>query len=247
MWVFKSKVWIGIWCLLISNVLSGQSKQITNQSLYWIRYYNQAEFNPNWVWHNELEERRFLNNNQHHHFIFHSRMHYKFNSKFDIAGGITYSLQSPHFQDSNSNLSVPEWRPVQEVNWIQTITPKWKFSHRFRTDERFIHKNEGNKLISGYDFNFRFRYRLQASATLLKNYDQVTVLKIANEIMWNAGKAVKNNHFDQNRFYIGIEQKLSDEISAEFGYLYWYQQRPSGYQFFDRDILRLTFFHRIKI
>jgi hypothetical protein len=65
--------------------------------------------------------------------------------------------------------------------------------------------------------------------------------------MINVGKAIVYNQFDQNRIYVGIEQGLGKGISAEIGYLYWYQQRASGNQFFERDIIRFTLNHKIKL
>jgi hypothetical protein len=65
--------------------------------------------------------------------------------------------------------------------------------------------------------------------------------------MVNAGDKIIYNQFDQNRVYAGIEQGLNKKFTIELGYLHWYQQRASGYQFFDRDIIRLTIYHKIKL
>lgn len=234
--------------LLNSICVKSQNKQVTNQSLYWMRYYNQLSLNENWTWHNEIDERRFLINNKHQHFIMHSRIHYKFYKNADVALGFTYSLQDPQEPYSESTLTIPELRIVQEINQNNAITNKFSIQHRIRIDERFFRKNDGTELLKGYDFNFRFRYRFQASYKLIEYENKnTTTLKMANEIMINAGKNIVYNHFDQNRIYAAVEQELSKNTSVELGYMYWYQQRASGYQFFDRDIIRLTFYHKIKI
>lgn len=228
--------------------LYAQTKQVTKQSLYWIRYYNQLSINKKWTWHNEFEDRRFFENNQQHHFIVHSRLHYKFLKNADISFGLTYSLQSPQDPNSTSVLVVPEIRPVQEINYSNPISKKLTIQHRIRIDERFIHKNDSKVLLDGYDFNFRIRYRLQASYKLSKEESKTpTTLKLADELMVNAGNRIVYNQFDQNRIYAGIEQGLSKNFAVELGYLHWYQQRASGYQFFDRDIIRLTIYHKIKL
>lgn len=237
--------------LLFSSVsfgLHSQTKQVTNQNLYWIRYNNQMSLNKKWTLQNELENRRFFVPNRQHHFITHSRLHYKVLPNVDMAFGLTYSLQSPQNPNLTSGLVVPEIRPVQEVNYINPVTKQLAIQHRVRIDERFIHKNDSKVLTDGYDFNFRFRYRLQASYKLAQKESKMpTTLKISNEFMVNAGDKIIYNQFDQNRIYIAVDQGLSKNISAELGYIHWYQQRATGYQFFDREIIRLTMYHRIKL
>jgi hypothetical protein len=225
-----------------------QQKEVTKQSLYWMRYYNQLTFNPRWSWHNEIDDRRFFKYNKQQHLIFHSHVHYKLSQNFDAAFGFTYSRQSPQSPDASTELIVPELRPFQEITVSNLLAGRFTLIQRLRIDERFIHKNNGKVLLDGYDFNIRFRYRIQAALAVLKQGSQFqTTLKVADEIMINAGKAIIINQFDQNRIYVGIEQSLGKKVSLEAGYLHWFQQRSSGYQFFSRDIIRLTLYHRIKL
>ena len=239
-------------CFILFLILSikevNAQKSVTNQNLYWVRYYNQLSLNNKLTWHNELEDRRFFENNRQHHFIMHSRLHHKISPNIDVAFGLTYSLQSPQDPNSLTDLVVPEIRPVQEINVSNPISKRLTIQQRFRIDERFIHKNDGKDLIDGYDFNFRFRYRIQATYKLNKeNSTLQTTLKVADELMINAGSNIIYNQFDQNRVYLGMEKGVSKHLSLELGYLHWYQQRASGYQFFDRDIIRLTIYHKISL
>jgi len=223
-------------------------KIVTNQNLYWMRYYNQLEINEKFMWHNEMEIRRFFEGNVKHHFIAHTRMHYKTGQNTDVALGITYSRQSPQDPISTSNLIVPEFRGVQEFNYVIFISNRFTFQQRLRIEQRFIRNNNGIELLDGYGFNFRFRFRLQANYRI-SNEEAInrTTLKISNEIMVNAGKNIIYNQFDQNRIYIGIERDFSKSISFELGYINWYQQTVSGNHFFNRDIIRLTLYHRLKL
>jgi hypothetical protein len=233
--------------LLVDHGAKAQ-KNVTHQSLYWIRYYNQLSLNQKWTWHNEIDDRRFFENNTQHHLIVHSRLHYKISQNLEVAPGLTYSLQSPQDPNSTSGLIVPELRPVQEIMFSNLISKRFTLQQRLRIDERFIHKNDGKELLDGFDFNFRFRYRLQASYKINKNAAKnTTLLKVADELMINAGSNIIYNQFDQNRVYVGVEQGISKSMSIDFGYLYWFQQRATGNQFIDRDIIRLTLYHKIKI
>ena len=242
------RLFFSLLLLILVNFGAMAQKQVTSQALYWTRYYNQLHINKNMSWHNEFDNRRFFDKNKQHHLIIHTRLHYKFIKNADAAVGMTYSLQSPQDPILSSGLIIPELRPNQEINLSNPYSKKFTLNQRLRIDERFIRKNNGTVLLSGYDFNFRFRYRLQATYKLSKDEDQTpTVLKLADEIMINAGKRIVSNHFDQNRIYAALEQGIYKNITAELGYLYWFQQRASGNQFFDRDIIRFTLNHKINL
>lgn len=225
-------------------------RTVVHQSLYWLRYNNQLIFNEKMYWNNDFEERRFFKNNRQHHFIFHSRLHYKISKAIDLGAGFTYSLQSPQEPDAANRLVVPELRPGQQVTFLGKISPRLSLDQRLRIDERFIRRNNGRELLDGYDFNFRFRYRLQASFRINKkeNKNTATTLRVSDEIMFNAGKNIVYNQFDQNRVYLGLEQGLMPNISLELGYLKWFQRRPKpAEEYFDRDIVRLAIHHKIKL
>lgn len=218
------------------------------QNLYWLRYANSiALLNPKLSVQFEAEGRRFFETNERHHFITHSRLHYRVDPQFNVGGGITYSRQSSQFPVREDNLVVPEVRLVQEGNYNIPVSKRVSIQQRLRIDNRFIRRNNGRELLEGYYFNFRFRYRLQSSILLNKDLGkQPTILKISNEVMVNAGSRIVYNIFDQNRIYIGVEKRFSKSISGEIGYLNWYQQTASGSLFFDRNIIRTTLFHTIK-
>jgi hypothetical protein len=189
----------------------------------------------------EIDHRRFYEGNTQHHTIQHNHLHLRINPSVDVAIGQTFSWQDSQFPDAIIKLTVPEIRPFQEVNAVQKINKKVVFSTRVRIDERFIRKNDGVQLLEGYNFNMRYRLRLQYQFFLWKK--QNANLKISDELMVNSGKNV--NFFDQNRVYIAYEHNFTKKFSAELGYLRWYQQRAQFDTYFQRDIVRLTLFKKI--
>lgn len=230
------------------TLLRSQSRQVSYQSLYWVRYYNQLNISPKWTWHNEFDNRRFFEGNTQHHFISHTHLHYRFHPNVEAALGLTYSRQSPQFPHTPNRLVIPEIRPFQEIILTTPFTKRFSLSQRLRIDERFIHHNNSSTLLEGYNFNWRFRYRLQATFLLSKiGAKHPTGLKVSDELMVSAGKNIVFNYFDQNRFYVGIEHSFTKHFALEMGYLRWYQQRNTGFQVFSRDIVRLTLYHRIKL
>jgi hypothetical protein len=214
---------------------------VARQNLFWMRAMVQSNLNKKLFLVTEIDHRRFYEGNTQHHTIQHNHLHLRINSSVDVAIGQTFSWQDPQFPDATIKLTVPEIRPFQEVNAVQKINKKVVFSTRVRIDERFIRKNDGVQLLEGYNFNMRYRLRLQYQFFLWKK--QNANLKISDELMVNSGKNV--NFFDQNRVYIAYEHNFTKKFSAELGYLRWYQQRAQFDTYFQRDIVRLTLFKKI--
>jgi hypothetical protein len=227
--------------------LHGQSKKIISQQIYWLRYYNQYAINDKATLQNEIEDRRFFKNSRQHQLVFHTRLHYRFFKNTETAIGLTYLLQSPNDPLSTSKLVVPELRPVQEFSFFNPISNRLSFQHRVRIEERFTRNNDTKTLSKGYDFNFRFRFRIQAQLKLSKEEaKRLVTLKVANEIMFNAGNKIVYNQFDQNRISVALETGLTKTLSLELSYIHWYQQRSSGNQFYSREIARLSVIHKLK-
>ena len=65
--------------------------------------------------------------------------------------------------------------------------------------------------------------------------------------MINGGEKVVKNTFDQNRIYVAILYGINKNIALELGYLNSFQQRSSGIDYFNRDIIRLSFYHKINL
>jgi hypothetical protein len=65
--------------------------------------------------------------------------------------------------------------------------------------------------------------------------------------MINAGEKIIKNTFDQNRVYAAIQYGINQNIAIEFGYLNSFQQRASGIDYFNRDIIRFSIFHKMNL
>ena len=65
--------------------------------------------------------------------------------------------------------------------------------------------------------------------------------------MFNVGKKIVKNTFDQNRIYLAVNYKLNNSYAFELGYMNWFQQQKSGTDFYNRDILRFSIFHSIDL
>lgn len=236
-------------CLFLNLPAWAQHKQTTYQQLVWGRFNQGLVLSEKWEMTNEIEERRFIFPDKQHQLLFRSTLLYKLPHQLQPGAGFTYFLQSPHDPRSASRLMVPELRPHQEINFRSQLGERWSLRQRFKLEERFYRKVKEGELASGYNFNFRLRFKADLFYTLLQDRDKKDqlVLLASNEVMLNAGKEILYNVFDQNRVYGGLRWNTGANTAVEGGYLWWYQQRTNGQAFYHRNILRFTFYHKLTL
>jgi hypothetical protein len=233
--------------LLTSQILFAQSrKNIDHQSILWTRYYNQLTLNNKWSIHTEFDNRVFLKPIAENLFVFRIQGRYKWNSNIETGAGFTYF--SVYTQDPNKeyDFEIPEYRGQQDATYKFNLK-KIIFNQRLQVEERFIHNTSKTGLLDGTTFSWRFRYRLQAEYPFWEKEKQYLKAIVYDEIMLNAGKSIIYNTFDQNRIYGALQYGINKTIAIELGYLKSFQQRPSGVDYFNRDIIRLSIFHKLHL
>ena len=233
--------------IFFSTFLFGQ-KNVENQQLLWYGYYNKLQINQNWVLNSEVQERHFYQPLVQHQLVFRTNLDRRILDDINVSLGFVVFLQSPNDPESESTLMVPELRTDFGFN----AKKKYKYfnvNQRFKVEASFFHQTENNELVGGYQFsNFRMRYQLGLDIPLIKKQDaEKLILKIKDEVMFNFGKNIVKNVFDQNRIYIGLNYPMNKNLAFEAGYLNWFQQRPSGTDFYNRDIIRFSVFHTINL
>jgi hypothetical protein len=235
--------------LLLNGNVRAQpvEKQVTNQQLIWLAYFNRLEISPKWYLFSEVQQRRFVNPGAQHQFLVRSHLHYRLHKEWDVSAGFTYFLQSPHDPLSASTLVVPELRPHVQLEGAQKLSERWSLRHRYRFEHRFFRNVQDGQLAEGYASWFRARYRITVLYRVMKLNEQWLRVVVGNEIHLNFGQRIVMNRFDQNRIYIGANYEISDQFVVELGFLNWYQQRSSGVDFYNRDIVRFILTHRLKL
>ncbi len=244
-------VWLNLIVILLAALPHQGNAQatepVTTQSQAWYGYYITADFGKKWFLTMEVENRQFIKPSAQNMFLMRPHLHYKVHKHWDVGLGYAYflvSTQNPLAK--KSSLTTPEQRLFQEANNNHTWG-RFTLSHRFRVEERWVHKTIGQQLAEGYNFNFRFRYRIGLDVLLYQTNEKQHKLKlrINNEIMVNIPTKVVKNIFDQNRVYAGINYQPPGPISFEVGYLHWYQERQMTKQYFNRHIVRFSVFHKV--
>lgn len=239
-----------IFLLVVFSQATAQpvSKKIKLQHLIWLRYAQRFILNEQWSVYGEMENRRYIfPGRQHQWLIPRLVLFYKTKNNVDLGLGGALFLHALPQNDYPVELIRPEIRPHQEISLHQNLG-KSKITHRYIVEERFFHKINQDELAPGWDFILRFRYRVQVQISVVNEEKKIPVhFRVYNEIFINTSKKVVYNVFDHNRLYSGFSFKFSEQWSSEVGYINWFQQLPSGQDFFDRHILRITLSHSIKI
>jgi len=234
-------------CLLgfLSPILSAQNiKKTDQQKLTWIRYYNIFPLSEKWAIHSEFDNRSFVNPIHENLFVIRSQARYRASKIMDFGGGFAYFNVNTQNPNVDPDYSVPEYRAQQDLTFINDIA-KITFHNRFQIEERFIQKPDKNELLNEFSFAYRFRYRLQSTFTIWEKEQRSIKGTISDEVMLNYGKDNRKNTFDQNRLYIALRYHFTPNLGLELGYLKNFQRRSSGIDFYDRDIIRFTVYHRI--
>lgn len=174
------------------------------------------------------------------------------NNFYFLRGGVTYipnklvSLTAgyAHMWLAPSN---PDWttysdenRIYQQVN-LNTVAGKVGIVQRIRNEQRWQEKIVNDEETGEYRFTNRIRYLFSLNIPIFKK-STMPVLVVSDEILLQIGEEVIYNTFDQNRFFVGIKQKIDKNWSFDFGYMNVYQQKYSGYQYDMNHTLRLFFY-----
>jgi hypothetical protein len=221
-------------------------KNIDHQSILWTRYYNQLLLTEKWSLHSEFDNRLFLKPMQENLYVMRIQGRYKINESLETGAGFAYFSVDTQLPEINPDYNTPEYRGQQDLTWklkVNTVT----LMQRFQLEERFIHNAKKEELLSGTTFFWRFRYRLQGDYAFWKKEKQLLKAILSDEIMFNFGKKIIKNTFDQNRIYAAIHYGLNSHLAFELGYLNSFQRRRNGIDYFNRDIIRFSIFHKIKI
>ncbi|QQR97559.1 MAG: DUF2490 domain-containing protein [Sphingobacteriales bacterium] len=226
------------------------AKNKTNQSLVWLRYNAQIQLPKKFLLKAETEERFFMTKNiKQHQFIYRISVDKQFPKNWNIGLGFVNFWASSNNELSNTNLVAPEWRTQLEISNQQKISDKFSIQHRYRAESRFIHNTnkEYTALESGYKHTFRFRYQIALTYIPFKKEEKELRLSVFDEILINAGKNIQNNIFDQNRVGVAVRYNFNKMFGLEMSYFNWLQQRANGTDFYNRQILRCTFYNNFTI
>lgn len=159
----------------------------------------------------------------------------RFKSPVSVTAGYAFVITYPYGKQPVAT-EFNEHRIWQQVNFTQVIT-KFKFTHRFRLEQRWLEKkrfesSSNEYVFNGYNYLNRIRYRFFASYSIWKkeseNKFNELQLQCSDEVFIAFGKNVLLNVFDQNRVSCALSFSFNKHVSVFGGYLNQYLLKASG-------------------
>lgn len=164
--------------------------------------------------------------------------HYWLGKDLAVTLGYAHNWVAPAEQDWTT--WTEENRIYQQIQY-SNLLGRVRILHRLRNEQRWQQKVENDVLTGENKFSDRVRYLASANIPLSEK-DSVPSLVVSDEILLQFGSEVVLNTFDQNRFFVGIKQKLPRDWSFDLGYMLVYQQKASGYQYDLNHTVRWFFY-----
>ncbi|WP_424300806.1 DUF2490 domain-containing protein [Eudoraea sp.] len=212
------------------------TKNVNQQSQTWISLNSVFQLTRHWSGLADFHMRRsnFVKDPSFNFIRFGAR--YGFNDNLKLSAGYAHLWLA---KDENWTLFLNENRIYQEFILADTW-PTFSGLFRIRTEQRFFNNVEDGLSLEDNYFINRIRFLLSITVPFKKAGK--TSFLVANEIHLNFGKEVVFNTFDQNRFTVGIKQKINKSWSFDCGYMLVYQQLPSGTDYNLNHTFRLFFY-----
>ncbi len=227
--------------ILSSFQLSAQDKNVETQNLLWTRYLLKFQVSEKWTPFFDVEERMYMFPFRQHHFLPSIGANYKLNENFSLTAAMMYfELTLPQDAQANFKDIQQELRPQIALNFNHNINSKWTFVSRLKAEWRYFKRPEMNSFFFS---NYRLRMKMGVKYQINSNFSA----NIIEEIHINIGEKIVTNVFDQNRLSAGLNYKINEQFQLESGYLYWFQQRATGVDFFSRNIVYFTLKHNLKL
>lgn len=221
--------------------LPAQTKQTEKFNRLWFGYFNQTRFSNKWgMWadYQLRTKENFVDNFSQ--TIVRAGLTYYIADATKLTVGYAFVNDFPG--DNHKNISAPEHRPWQQLQW-NTQYGKKRMTQAIRLEERYRRKILNNdSLADGYNFNYRLRYNLLYEIPFSKKgiVPGGFSFIVNNEVMINFGKQIINNYFDQNRFFLGIKYQAGKHSGFQLGYMNLFQQLAAGNKYRNINAIRLT-------
>lgn len=219
-------------------VFAQRSREVQTQNHVWTSLNSQIRFSERWGIAADVHIRRtdFLQSNSF--FFLRAGGLYYANKQLTLGAGYAHMWLAN--QKDATELFSNENRLHQQAVLNQQLGTV-QLNQRLRIEKRWIQKVVNFIPTNEQRYTTRFRYQLSMNIPVSSN-KKIPMLSIADELMLQTGKDIIYNHFDQNRFFAGIRQRVSGSLSFDFGYMHVWQQLLSGNKYNRNRTIRLFFY-----
>lgn len=171
-------------------------------------------------------------------------LNYEVSKSLMLTAG--YAWVSTHrYGEYPVRVPFPEHRIWQQA-LLKHSAGKVQLSHRYRLEQRFLGEQtplpDGSRRLDRYRYENRFRYLFRVMVPLRGKYS----LALYDEMMFNFGRNVAANVFDQNRAYAAVAYSLPRSSRLEVGYMNQILQQRNGRIFESNHTLQIGIFSTMR-
>ncbi len=238
--MYRMAIFLAGFFMMLLTLPAIAQKKVEKQDLLWTRYALKVRLSDNWMIRQELENRTYWFPWRQHQFVTRTLVDRKLGKGWNAGAGFAYfnhSLPNDALLIISDNQA--ELRPQLEVGYKQDISDKWGVSHRYWSEFRFMQQEDGSFKMENNRTRYKLEVRYQATPKIS--------VQLYDEILLNIGGNIVQNVFDQNRYGASVQYMPVKNLGFELGYINWFQQRKSGIDFYDRNIVRFTIHHQINL
>lgn len=166
-------------------------------------------------------------------------------NQLQLSGG--YAFQ--HLFAQNGIRPRKEHRLWQQVQWTNNWS-RARLQQRLRLEERWreqlatrVQKEKAFQYLWRASMQLQLAYPLSKKAT----GPGAASLVLAEEALFNLGKAVVYNPFDQNRISAGLQVQVGNQDQVQATYMRIYQQLAAGSLYRQIQCVRIFYTHTIDL
>ena len=236
----QTKRWGLVWILFLvfAHDSKAQTEKVVNNiAQFWISTNNIYVFNDRWGFLTDVHIRRTNFIKDPSFYFLRGGLQYWIKENLRVAGGYA------HLWLTNEETKWDRYTNENRIYQQASLTHRYPGSSlflRIRNEQRFFNTVESGESLD--DEYFVNRVRLLMSVNVPFRKGGKTSLMIADEVHLNFGKTIVYNTFNQNRFTIGINYKISDTWRFDTGYMMVYQQTSAGNVYNLNHTFRLFFY-----
>jgi hypothetical protein len=214
-------------------------KEVNHQTQFWTSINSTSRISNRWAIIGDIHIRRNNGIQDPSFYLVRVAPQFAILPNFTVAAGYAHMWIAPTRSDWQA--FVNENRIYQQAIF-NTKLGRTNLLQRIRNEQRWQQIIIDDKATGKWRFTNRVRYLISVTIPVSKN-DWVPKPVVAEEILFHFGKPIVYNTFDQNRLFIGIRQKLSNNLSFDLGYMNVYQQKFSGFQYDMNHTMRFFFYY----
>ena len=239
-----NKVFLGFLIILFMPAPAisqqGTDSETFEQTQFWTSINSTARISKHWGMIADIHIRRTNFISDPNFYFLRLGTAYWLNDQISFAGGAAALWRAT---ETNSGREYAlERRIYQQALW-RAVIGKITFLQRVRIEQRWQEVlNTNNGAVDRTRFSTRFRFLISAAVQVFED-SRLPRPVLSNEILFHAGKEIIYNTFDQNRLFIGFNQRIGKNLMVDYGYMMVYQQRYTGNEYDLNHTFRLFLYY----